>query len=206
LKTVFFDLDGTIIDSFGGFKDAILYAVRPFGHEPDDVFIRSGLGPPLRDTFGRLGIDDIEEAVRLYRERYTTSSYKEHPVFPGMSELLHRLNADGDRMFVATSKPTAISVEILKHLELAHLFEQIVGATMDASRDAKIDVLRYALAQAGRPEQATMIGDRNLDVEAANELGLRSIGVTWGGADRAELIAAGAHHIVDSAEELSSLL
>ena len=206
MKTVFFDLDGTIIDSFGGFKDAILHAVQVFGHKPDDVFIRSGQGPPLRDTFERLGIDDIEEAVRLYRERYTTRSYKEHPVFPGVDELLQRLNADGVRLFVATSKPTAISVKILEHLELAHFFDKIVGATMDTSRDAKIDVLRYAMAQAGNPDGATMVGDRKFDVEAGNELGLRSIGVTWGGADRPELVAAQAHHIVDTVEELSSLL
>jgi phosphoglycolate phosphatase len=188
LKTVFFDLDGTIIDSFSGFKDALLHAVGTFGHEPDDVFIRSGQGPPLRDTFERLGIDDVEKAVRLYRE------------------LLHRLNDDGVRLFVAKSKPTAISVKILEHVGLASLFEQIVGATMDASRDAKIDVLRYALAQAGNPDDVVMVGDRKFDVEAGNELGLRSIGVTWGGADRNELVGAKADHIVDTLGELSLLL
>lgn len=206
MKTVFFDLDGTIIDSFDGFKDALLYAARVFGREPDDVFIRSGLGPPLRDTFERLGIDDIEKAVRLYRERYTISSYTQHPVFPGVGELLQRLNGEGVRLFVATSKPTAISVKILEHLGIASLFDEIVGATMDASRDDKIDVLRYALSQAGDPDHATMVGDRKFDVEAGNELGLRTVGVTWGGADRRELVTARANHIVDTVEELSLLL
>ena len=56
------------------------------------------------------------------------------------------------------------------------------------------------------PNEAVMIGDRKYDVEAANELGLLSVGVTWGGGDRPELEQAHADHIVESVSELSQLL
>ncbi len=206
MRTVFFDLDGTIVDSFGGFKDALLHAVVPWGLTPDDASVRMGQGPPLRDTFIRLGAGDVELAVTRYRERYTTSSYKEHPVFEGMREMLEVLHSKQMSLFVATSKPTGISTKILQHLKLEHLFVEVVGATLDASRDAKIDVLRYAVEQAGAPEEAVMIGDRKYDIEAANALGLTSIGVTWGGGDRSELELAHADHIVDTVTELTTLL
>lgn len=206
MRTIFFDLDGTIIDSFGGFRDALLYAVEPWGLTPTDASIRLGQGPPLRDTFVRLGADDVELAVARYRERYTSSSYKEHPVFEGMRVVLENLRSQGYPLFVATSKPTGISMKILEHLNLDHLFVEIFGATLDASRDAKVDVLRHAIEEAGTPSEAVMIGDRRYDVEAANELGLLSIGVTWGGGDRPELEQASADHIVESVAELSQLL
>jgi phosphoglycolate phosphatase len=206
LRTIFFDLDGTIIDSFGGFKDALLHAVAPWGLSPDDASVRMGHGPPLRDTFIRLGAGDVELAVTRYRERYTTSSYKEHPVFSGMQEMLEALHSKKIPLFVATSKPTGISTMILEHLELDHLFVEVVGATLDASRDAKIDVLRYAVERASDPEAAVMIGDRKYDIEAANALGMTSIGVTWGGGDRSELELAHADYIVDTVTELTTLL
>ena len=50
-----------------------------------------------------------------------------------------------------------------------------------------------------------MIGDRLHDVNAANEIGLDSVGVLWGYGDREELEKAGATYIIEKPEELTDI-
>ena len=109
-------------------------------------------------------------------------------------------------MYVATSKPETMSVEILEHFGLAKYFDQICGASMDASRSTKEAVIAYLLEQNGRADNMVMVGDTKYDVIGAKKHGISTIGVAWGYGEVADMLAAGAAAIAQTTEELYALI
>ncbi len=206
---VLFDLDGTLTDSGEGIFNCAELALRHFNlNVPDRTAMRVFVGPPLRDTFVRFGVpeDRVEEAIAVYRSRYTTVGKFENFPYPDIPWLLDALHAQGVRLYVATSKPESLSVEILEHYDLAKYFSCICGATHDGSRETKADVIAYLLATTGESGKIAMVGDTKFDVIGASTFGIPAIGVSWGYGDVAEMHSAGAAVIVNSAKELFRFL
>lgn len=208
-KVILFDLDGTLTDSGEGITNCVKLALDHFDipvHSMADL--RVFVGPPLRDSFVRFGVpeDRIEEAIAVYRSRYTTVGKFENTPYPGIREMLETLKAQGHRLFVATSKPENMSVEILKKFDLFQYFEEVCGATLDTSRDSKAAVIAYLLDKIGASENAVMIGDTSFDVIGAAQHGIPTIGVAWGYGNVEDMKSSGAAAIAESVEELLFLL
>ena len=203
---ILFDLDGTLTDSGEGIMNCAISALEHFGLPvPERKALRVFVGPPLRDSFPRFGVpvEKVDEAIAVYRERYIRIGKFENFPYPGIREMLENLKAQGHRLFVATSKPEHMAIEILEHFELARYFEIICGATNDDSRSKKEDVIAYLLDRIG--PGGVMVGDTIFDVEGAKENQLTPIAVTWGYGDEEEMIQAGAK-IVCSTEELLQMI
>ncbi len=208
MRTVIFDLDGTLTDSGEGIINSAVYALERLGLPvPDRTELRKMIGPPLSIGFALLGVpeDLVDEAVRLYRERYNEGGGKyENRVYDGIEDCLNALKAAGAKLFVGTSKPEPLAREILDRFGLAPYFDYIAGATWDKSRQNKDDVLRYLLEMIGADSGAIMVGDTHYDVRGAHERNLPCVGVTWGYGTREELINADA--LADTPEELLTIL
>ena len=208
-KSVIFDLDGTLTDSGEGITKCVRLALEHFGipvKNLDDL--RFFVGPPLRDSFVKAGVpeDKVEEAIAVYRSRYTNVGLFEYTPYSGIRELLEKLTALGYRLFVATSKPEEMAVRVLKKFDLFRYFERVCGATMDKSRDSKSAVIAYLLAECSNGENAIMVGDTAFDVIGAAEHKIPTIGVSWGYGNAEEMKAAGAVSIANTPDELYFLL
>ena len=208
-KSVIFDLDGTLTDSGEGITKCVRLALEHFGipvKNLDDL--RFFVGPPLRDSFVKAGVpeDKVEEAIAVYRSRYTNVGLFENTPYSGIRELLEKLTALGYRLFVATSKPEEMAVRVLKKFDLFRYFERVCGATMDKSRDSKSAVIAYLLAECSNGENAIMVGDTAFDVIGAAEHKIPTIGVSWGYGNAEEMKEAGAVSIANTPDELYFLL
>ena len=208
-KTILFDLDGTLTDSGEGIINCAILALEHFGLPiPDREEMRTFVGPPLHDSFIRHGVpaDRTDEAIRVYRSRYIPIGAYENTPYPGVKELLENLKAQGHTLYVATSKPEAMSIKILEHFDLAHYFDRICGASMDSSRSTKEDVIAYLLSLNGRGENIIMVGDTKFDILGAKFHGIPAIGVSWGYGNVSDMEAAGAVSIAHTMEELLYIL
>lgn len=208
-KAILFDLDGTLTDSGEGIMNCAELALRHFGIPvPDRQAMRVFVGPPLDETFIKFGVpaDKAQEAIEVYRSRYTTIGKFENFPYPGVEELLQKLKAQGHHLFVATSKPEGLSIEILKKFDLAKYFDMICGATLDGSRSKKEDVIAYLFQQAGQAAQVAMVGDTKYDIIGAKAHNIAAIGVAWGYGEIADMEAAGADAIAYTMDELFDLL
>jgi phosphoglycolate phosphatase len=209
MKTVFFDLDGTLTDSGEGIINCAILALEHFGLPiPSREALRVFVGPPLDQSFIDHGVpaDKAEEAIQVYRSRYTTVGKFENFPYPGIRELLQQLKDAGCRLFVATSKPEEMSVEILEKFELAHFFEKICGATLDGTRSHKADVIAYLLEQVDGVGDVVMVGDTAFDVIGARAHGIDTIGVSWGYGKVSDMEQAGAVAIAHSTGQLLDLI
>lgn len=208
-KAILFDLDGTLTDSGEGIMNCARFTLEKLGMPvPEGDGLRVFVGPPLQETFRRFGVpeDRLEEAVRIYRGRYIPIGKFENFPYPGIRELLEKLVADGHKLYVATSKPEAISIEIMDHFDLSRYFTRICGATTDFSRNTKAAVIEYLLEVSGRSEHTVMVGDTVFDVIGANAHGIPAIGVSWGYGDISDMENAGAIAIAHTMDELYELL
>jgi phosphoglycolate phosphatase len=170
--------------------------------------MRVFVGPPLHETFVRFGVpeDKADEAVAIYRSRYIPIGKFENTPYAGIEELLGRLVAEGHKLYVATSKPEKLSVEILEHFGLAEYFTLICGASTDRSRSTKEAVIAYLLEQSGNHDQILMVGDTVFDVIGAKMHGIPTIGVSWGYGEVEDMLEAGAAGIANTMDELYALL
>ena len=210
---VLFDLDGTLTDSAQGVINGVLHACAQLGIEPPEMdVIQKFLGPPLSHSFREYaGVESaaITDAVRIYREYYDEVGKYENRVFDGIPELLTELVNQGKRLAVATSKVDYAAVSILEHFNLDHHFDVIAGADVSGElRGTKAGVIAHALEELRMCDgtSVVMIGDREHDIHGAQSHNLPSIGVTWGYGSREELEIAAADHVVESLQDLKSLL
>ena len=117
---VIFDLDGTLTDSAPGILAGIRYAHEKMNWPlPDDATQRLFLGPPLMVSFTRFSGMTTKEAAKAqdyYREFYNSTGSMNNSVYPGIRQLLVALKKQGVSLGVATHKPLATSIQILKPL------------------------------------------------------------------------------------------
>lgn len=213
LRHVLFDLDGTLTDPATGITNSIMYAMPRFGLTPpaDRRELYHFIGPPLRDnmirTFG-LSYEDGERMLAAYREYFSTKGLLENEVYEGIPHLLKTLCERGVQVHLATSKPEKFARQIIEHFGLLPYFTFIGAADMEGVLHTKRDVIAHVLANVPdiTPENAVMVGDRDVDITGAHACGLRCIACTYGYASPGELEAQKPDYTVDTVAQLQKLL
>lgn len=209
---ILFDLDGTLTDPSEGITHSVEYALNRLGIE---VSSRNELlkfiGPPLSVGFKEFyDLSDAasDRAVEYYREVFSAEGLFENEVYPGVTKMLETLKESGKRLAVATSKPEKFTLRILEHFDLAKYFDFVAAATLDAARNSKESVIKYALESLKPSDlgRVVMVGDRKYDIEGARLNGIASVGVLYGFGSKEELEAVGASHTVETVEELTEML
>ncbi len=212
---ILLDLDGTVSDPMVGICTSVQYGLKKMGIDvPDIKTLTPFIGPPLRDSFRtyyNIAEEDIEKVVAFYRERFSTVGLFENELYPGMEDMLKKLQKEGKHLALASSKPRVFVEKILDYFHISGYFEVIMGSELDGTRENKIEIIEECLRLFFKDapvekERCVMVGDRKYDIGAAKETGLKSIGVTYGYGSREELETAGADIICDSVAELEKIL
>jgi phosphoglycolate phosphatase len=204
MEAILFDWDGTLVDSLGPLYRANLAVLRSFGLPYDETTYRATYEPDWRRMYRRLGVpgDRLDEANERWLVAYDGGSSS--PLFPGTTDALDRLAATGTRLGLVTAGVRAVVAPQLERLGLAGRFAVEVFGDDHAVHKPDPGPLWAALAGLGlgdRPAAAAYVGDFTDDMRMARSAGTRAIGVASMLADRADLLAAGAHEVVASVAE-----
>ncbi len=216
-RYIFFDLDGTLTDSFEGIAKAFDYALNAMGIESKPETYKDCVGPSVVESFKKHYGTDEETAVRgleLFREYYDSFGYKQGKLYPEIENVLMTLNAHGKKLMVATGKPDEMAKKVLEYFNISEQFCFAAGLTLGDTlknimpRQSKEDVIDYILKTNSilDPENAVMIGDRGGDIAAAHRFGIETIGVTYGYGTESELISAGADYIASDPLKLIEMI
>ena len=188
ITAIFFDLDGTLVDSSIGIHNAFTHTFKELGvPSPDTKTIRGFMGPPLESSFATcLPKEQITEAVQIYRSYYRAKGIHEAQLFPNIVDLLEKLSSSYP-LYITTTKNTPTAQDMAKNLGIYHFFDGIYGSSPEAPH--KSDVIRQALqTHQLSPEQAIIIGDTKFDMLGAQETGIQKLAVTWGFGEKADLL------------------
>lgn len=206
MTAVFLDLDGTLMESHPGILASLRHALVSTGHHAlAGTDLAWMIGPPFEESFRRMGISDAEAVISVYRKRYRESGMFDARVYDGVLDALDALRESGARLYLATAKPHVDARQITRHFGLASRMEREFGPELDGTRNWKGDLLAHALAETGETaERAVMVGDRESDMSAAMEVGMKSVAVSWGYGNEPEWRDAGA--VVDHPDTLQSAI
>ena len=192
--TIVFDLDGTLIDTAPDLVDTL-----------NVVFGREGLPPVPYETARNLigggarmmiarGIEaegrtvapaELERLFQDFLAHYSEHIADRSQPFPGLTDALDTMAANGWRFAVCTNKLEYLSVLLLKQLGLAHRFAVICGQDTFAVQKPDPEILRRTIAAAGGTlRNAIMIGDSLTDIRTARAAGIPVIAVDFGYTDR----------------------
>jgi phosphoglycolate phosphatase len=204
-STLVLDLDGTLSDPSLGICRCVNHALAVHKlPQVSDEAVRREIGPPLDEMFIRLapGLDPakLTGLVAAYRERYARLGYSENTLYPDIPAVLEQLRAGGLPLGLCTSKRVDFAHAILELFGLSKYFDFVSGGDIGVPKGDQLALLLRAASIDGN---AVMVGDRAVDVHAAQHNGLRSIGVLWGFGDQAELRGAGADQILREPAELA---
>lgn len=210
LKNLFFDLDGTILESSEGIINGFRHTFDQMGHEQlPDAVLNTFIGPPLEQTFQALANGDdawAEQAIIIYRKYYASQGILEAKPYDGILEMLADLNQRDYRLYIATSKKEDVAQRMLAALNLTHYFHGIFGNTPQAHTKTLV-LKKSLLATQSSPETSVMIGDRNYDIIGGVENKVaKTIGVLWGFGNQAELEKAGSDRIIALPHQLLEAL
>ena len=157
-----------------------------------------------------LGQDEksIEKLIGLYRGEYEKYGWKHCEVFSGVKEMLQELKAAGKRLAVATSKPIKFTNMIVKGFDLEKYFDVVGGASSDASKEAKCDVIDDVLCRlaVNDKSEVLMVGDRMYDIDGAHICGIDVCAVLYGYGNRKEFEEHRAEHIVKTPSDVVNLV
>ena len=211
MKTIFFDLDGTLTDSAPGIINSVAFALEKMGHPPmsreDMAYF---VGPELTEAFGeKLGFDKETalRAIGFFRMYFTEKGMWENSAYPGIKDMLSRLRDAGFVLRVATSKPTVFAKQILERFGLLPFFDRVDGAPLDESQSGDKDAVLAAALKALPPEPGSlMVGDRKYDIAAGKKAGLLTVAVSYGYGSPEELAACRPDYTVPTVPAFEQLL
>jgi phosphoglycolate phosphatase len=200
-----------LTDPKEGIVNSILYALGKLEiHENNIDELDTFIGPPLRDSFAKryyLTDELADKAMTYYREYFSVKGLFENKPYPGIVELLTSLTSNGYQLYVATSKPTVYSMQILKHFNLESYFKGIIGSNLDNTRTDKTEIISCIISKYGlQVGSSVMVGDRKHDIIGAKNNLMKTIGVTYGYGSLEELKMHQPDFIANNFEEIAALL
>ena len=188
--TIAFDLDGTLVESAPdiiGAVNAVLVAegLDPVGYEEARPFISRGARWLLQWGLTAAGAPDPAARTAAlfgrFISHYSAHVADESRAFPGVIDALNVLKAAGARLVVCTNKPTGLSRSLLTRLDMAHLFDGVVGIdAVSASKPDAAHLVEAVAAVGGDLARTVMVGDADIDAGAARAAGTPLILVDFG--------------------------
>ena len=125
LTHIFFDLDGTLVDSSEGIHNGFVQTFERLGLPvPSDKKIRTFMGPPLEVTFKEeISEEGADQAVKIYRDYYETKGQLEAHLYDGIKEVLEYLSQDPNKkIYITTSKNEPTALEMCEYLGITEFF------------------------------------------------------------------------------------
>ena len=208
---IFFDLDGTIVDSLQDIANAVNHTMRHFGlteHTPESL--RPKLGYGIGTLMKRILPPDMtdaerEEIIAFYKPYYAAHTCDVGRPFEGILPMMARLKALGMPMAILSNKPD-IALQPIARAFFADLASLSMGERDGVRRKPHPEMLEDAAARLGvRLDRCLYVGDSEVDIDTAKNAGMDCVCVTWGFRSREDLIRAGATVIVDTPEALLEL-
>ncbi len=210
--TIIFDLDGTLLNTLFDLKESTNFALKKYGYPEKTIDeVRMFVGNGVAKLIERALPDGInnpayKNCLEDFKKDYKIRMYDHTAPYEGILEMLEKLNAAGIKTAVVSNKFDAAVKELCKKYFGKRIPVAIGESENVKKKPAPDSVLRAMDLLHARKDKTIYCGDSDVDVQTAKNSGLPCIGVSWGFRDKALLEKEGADYIVDSPNELISLL
>ena len=206
LRTVLFDLDGTLIDSVRLILDSYHHTLATHGLPPrsDDEWL-AGIGTPLTVQFSAWQdtADLLDALIATYREYNLKHHDRMVTVYPGVVDVIAQLKRDGIATGLVTSKNRTGAVRGLTLARLESLMDVLVCADEVENPKPHPEPVEKAVRLLGAdPAMTLYVGDSIHDMRSGRAAGVRTAAVLWGPFGRSHLEGAAPDYWLEKPEDL----
>jgi N-acetyl-D-muramate 6-phosphate phosphatase len=209
---LWFDLDGTLVDSAPDLVAALEHVRESLGLDPAPAakaapFVSAGAMAMLRAGLPPRSEGELEPLRERFLHYYAQHICVHSRLYPGASKLLQTLNAQGIAWGIITNKPEALASSLIAALDL-HPAALYGGDSLAQKKPHPAPILAACAALGLPAEQTWMIGDDPRDIEAGRRAGCaRTFACSFGYlGDTPPIADWGASQVIDSLDALTHLL
>ncbi|MBN2809067.1 MAG: HAD-IIIA family hydrolase [Deltaproteobacteria bacterium] len=184
-QLLIFDLDGTLIDSRSDLATAVNlmradYGLAPLSAKTISSYIGDGAHKLVERSLRGIKID-LESALTRTLGYYAEHLLDQTRFYADVETGLKKLLACGHTLAILSNKPGTLSRQIIRELEAADFFYQIIGGGDLKNLKPAPDGIYRLLQQSGiSASESWMIGDHHTDLETAHNAGIKSGFVSYG--------------------------
>jgi phosphoglycolate phosphatase len=214
---VIFDLDGTLVDTIRDIAEYMNKALVFHGFPPVPLekypsmvgwgikkLARAALGESKNETAAE---EIVEKVVAAALRFYEEVPFVYSKPYPGIPETVSELAKKHIRMAVISNKPDPVTRLVIEGLFPGNPFRVVRGEIPGVPRKPDPAAVWELLVQMDRtPRETVFVGDSEIDMETARNVGCFALGVSWGFRPRNVIEQAGAKMIIDRPGEILALI
>lgn len=215
-KTLFFDLDGTLVHSAPDLQATANWLLAQEGRgsitiEQTIQFTGEGVPTLVKRAFQATGDEpDAKELAALTKrfvERYLPRSAELSELYPNVRQTLEQLSAAGYDLAICTNKPEGPALNLMKAMNLTKFFPVLIGGdTIPGAHKPDPQCLLVGIERMGTdPANAVMVGDSEVDAKMAQAAGVPVILMSYG-YTKTPLEELNADAIIDDFNQLAGAL
>ena len=193
IECIFFDLDGTLIESGPDLLDSLNYVlIKNKMPEIPKVIIGNLVGGGAANMLKKaykhfnkeINKNEIDLLVSQFLDFYSINCSKKTTLYEAVGSTLEKLKLKGIKMCICTNKKQYLAEKIILDLGVNNFFSLILGSTHKMELKPNSEMLRFLINKLNlNVENIMMVGDSDNDIIPSNELGITSVFVEYGYGD-----------------------
>ncbi|HBA62916.1 MAG TPA: HAD family hydrolase [Lachnospiraceae bacterium] len=211
MKCCIFDLDGTLTDTLDSLTYSTNQTLKELGmgsitREQCRMFVGNGARNQISCALRACGDTELvhlEEAMEIYLRIFAEHCTDFVVPYEGIPELLKELKKNGVKLAVHSNKPHQQAVNVVQTIFGEGVFDLVQGQQDPYPRKPDPYMAEQIIKRLGSSEEeATYVGDSEVDIHTGQNAGIQTVGVNWGFRGKELLKEAGAKIMIDRPQEL----
>lgn len=210
IETIFFDIDGTLVDSRKDIVTAMNYTMRELGLQTRPAslivsYVGTGVKDLVRKSLGLENAGLADKGVEIFSSYYVKHSADQSTLYPHAKEILDYFK--NKRKFVITNRFKKFAEATLTELGVKDYFEEVLAGDDEDCMKPSSCVLDTAFARLKIDnKKAMIIGDMVIDIETGKNSGVKTCWVTYGLGKKADFKDIKPDYIIDDLIELKNII
>ena len=211
-NTLIFDLDGTLLNSLDDLVDSVNYALGKLNYplrSKDEIcsFIGNGIEKLIELSLpDGTSYDKFAECLFLFKIHYSKNLRNKTRPYDGIMELLKYLKENKYKMAIVSNK-FQDGVTELNNYYFSEYIQVAIGKSSTRRKKPYPDTVLKAMNDLDSPKDKCLyIGDSEVDFQTAKNAKIDFVGVSWGFRDKKVLEDLGADYIINTPNDLISIL